>query len=61
MRIEDCTPGTGVVYRPHPDARAEDGTVIRVSDSGLVFVLYVGDRSPKATPASLLTPLRGAR
>lgn len=51
--------GAGVVYRPHPDARAEDGSIVRVTDFH-VFVLYVGDRHPKATrPEDLtfLTPL----
>lgn len=48
--------GRGVVYRPHPGAPAEDGTIIRVGDS-LVFVLYVGDRNPKGTRPADLSPL----
>lgn len=40
--------GAGVVYRPFAGAPAEDGEIVRVSDS-MVFVLYVGDRTPKAT------------
>ena len=46
--------GAGVVYRPHPDAPAEDGVVASVNDH-FVFVLYAGDRFPKATPAEALT------
>jgi hypothetical protein len=38
--------GRGVVYRSGTD-RAEDGTITGVS--GLVFVLYAGDTTPKAT------------
>jgi hypothetical protein len=54
VRIEDATPGLPVVYRPHPDAPAEDGTVVRVSPGGMVFVLYRGDTTAKATrPADL--------
>lgn len=49
--------GAGVVYRPHPDAPAEDGTITSVNDQ-YVFVLYVGDRAPKATRAEDLTLLR---
>lgn len=47
--------GHGVVYRPYPGARAEDGTIHSISPSGrYVFVLYTGDRAPKATdPADL--------
>ena len=46
--------GAGVVYRPHPDAPAEDGTITSVNDQ-YVFVLYAGDRTPKATPPEVLT------
>ena len=46
--------GAGVVYRPHPDAIAEDGVITSVNDR-YVFVLYAGDRTPKATPAEALT------
>lgn len=40
-----------VVYRPHPDAPAEDGRVYSVSEE-YVFVLYKGDTIPKATRPS---------
>ena len=46
--------GSGVVYRSHLDAPAEDGTITSVNDR-YVFVLYAGDRTPKATPAEALT------
>lgn len=46
--------GDPVVYRPHPNAPAEDGVVTRHSaDPSLVFVRYTGqhpDAAPKATP-----------
>ena len=45
--------GAGVVYRPH-GAPAEDGVITSVNDR-YVFVLYAGDRTPKATPAEALT------
>lgn len=50
--------GAGVVYQPHPDAPREDGTIVRVTDFH-VFVLYAGDRTPKATRAEDLTLLAG--
>lgn len=54
--------GTGVVYRPHPNARAEDGEVVGTNaPAGLVYVLYVGDRTAKATPASMLQRTGDAR
>jgi hypothetical protein len=55
MTIDQCTPGTPVVYRAHPDARAEDGVVTGVATGGrLVFVHFVGDRAAKACdPATL--------
>jgi hypothetical protein len=40
--------GSGVIYRPHPQALPEDGEIVRCSDS-MVFVQYVGNRQPKAT------------
>ena len=40
--------GAGVVYNPGHGAR-EDGAIARVSDL-YVFVLFVGDRTPQATP-----------
>lgn len=43
-------PGDPVVYRAgHPGAAAEDGEVVRVGRTGIVFVLYRGDLTPKAT------------
>lgn len=54
MKPAECRPGTPVVYRPHPGAPAEDGDVIRRSTGDLVFVLFVGDRHPKAVSASQL-------
>lgn len=36
--------------------RPEDGEIVRVSDL-YVFVLFVGDRTPKATPPGALTLL----
>ena len=57
MRSEDCTPGTAVVYRPYPEAQAEDGTVVRQSVGGdIVFVLFRGDVTAKACYASTLEP-----
>jgi hypothetical protein len=51
--------GAGVVSR-EPDnpghGRPEDGEIVRVSDL-YVFVLFVGDRTPKATPPGALTLL----
>lgn len=46
--------GRSVVYRPHPDAEPEVGTIAGTS-SLYVFVQYVGERGTKATPAELLT------
>lgn len=54
MKASDFHPGDGVVYRSFPGAPAEDGTVVRCTDS-LVFVLYRGDTTPKATPPSMLS------
>lgn len=50
--------GTGVVYRPYPGAPGEDGEIVRVNDA-YVFVLFVGDRSPKAVRADDLVFLTG--
>jgi hypothetical protein len=50
--------GAGVVYNPRPgtyDSR-EDGEITSVNDA-YVFVLYVGDRRPKATQPEDLTLL----
>ena len=47
--------GAGVVYNPGHGAR-EDGEIVRVSDL-YVFVLFVGDRTPKATPPGAPTLL----
>ena len=47
--------GAGVVYNPGHGAR-EDGEIVRVSDH-YVFVLFVGDRTPKATPPGALALL----
>ena len=54
--LKECAQriGSGVVYRPHPSAPAEDGEIVRVTDFH-VFVQYVGDRTPKATRAEDLT------
>lgn len=44
--------GVGVVYQPYPDAPREDGTITSVTETAhraWVFVLYTGDRNPKAT------------
>lgn len=43
----------GVVYSPHPGLH-EDGEIVRVGDQ-YVFVLYRGDRTPKATLPEHLT------
>lgn len=42
--------GAGVVYRPNGGnyPTSEDGTIVSVNDR-FVMVLYVGDRTPKAT------------
>jgi hypothetical protein len=51
-------PGDGVVYRSCPGGPAEDGTVVRWNDKRtLVFVLFVGDRTAKACPPSMLARL----
>ena len=44
-----------MVYNPG-DGRPEDGEIVRVSDL-YVFVLFVGDRTPKATAPGALTLL----
>lgn len=56
MKLEECTVGRWVIYRPHPDAPAEDGEIVRVTATGTVFVLYRGDKTPKATRPADLTP-----
>lgn len=38
----------GVTYYPFPGARPEHGEIVRCSTS-YAFVLYDGDRTPKAT------------
>ena len=40
--------GASVVYRPHPDATPEDGTITGVGEE-FVFVKYRGDGWAKAT------------
>ncbi len=45
--------GAGVVYHSG-HGRPEDGEIVGVSDL-YVFVLFVGDRAPKATPPGALT------
>lgn len=40
--------GSGVVYRPHERAKPEDGVITRIHGD-IVFVLYRGDLTPKAT------------
>lgn len=54
--------GAGVVYRPNGGnyPTAEDGTIVSVNDR-YVMVLYVGDRTPKATRAEDLTFLSHLR
>lgn len=61
--MADWTPevGDGVVYRPYPGAPAEDGTVTELRSGGLVLVLYVGDRTAKATRITDLEPLSPPR
>lgn len=51
MTPEQATVGRGVVYRPHPGARAEDGQIVATHalDAGMVHVLYRGDSTAKAT------------
>ena len=50
--------GDGVIYRPYPGARTEDGQIVRVN-TRWVFVLYRGDATPKATSADQLAPSTG--
>jgi hypothetical protein len=50
--------GSGVVYRPHPDALAEEGEITGCSGA-FVFVRFVGDRHPKACVPEDLTLLSG--
>lgn len=47
--------GAGVVYNPGY-GEPEDGEIVRVSDL-YVFVVFAGDRTPKATPPGALTLL----
>lgn len=60
MTIEEARRhiGAGVVYNPRPGTydSAEDGEITAVNDR-YVFVLYVGDRSAKATLPEDLTLL----
>lgn len=55
MKIEEVSEGQWVVYRP-AHGSAEDGTVVRVGRSGVVFVLYKGSITPKATNPEDLSP-----
>jgi len=48
--------GAGVVYRPRPDASAEDGTITSVNERW-VFVRYTGNPQPQATAPQHLTLL----
>lgn len=58
MSPEDITEGQSVVYRAHPEARAEDGRVVRLGERpDIVFVLYRGDSTPKATRVADLSPV----
>ena len=47
--------GAGVVYLDGA-GQCHDGEIVRVSDH-YVFVLFAGDRTPKATPPGALTLL----
>lgn len=55
MTLDECRDnvGAGVVYDPGYGPR-EDGMILRVGDL-YPFVLFVGDRTAKATPAEHLT------
>lgn len=62
MTLEEAREHAGhaVVYR-RPGELAEDGTITSVGER-FVFVLYTGDRHPKATdPADLALLSGGAR
>jgi hypothetical protein len=52
MTLDECREIAGtlraVCYYPFPGARPEYGEVVRCSSSA-AFVLYDGDRAPKAT------------
>ncbi|QGJ95030.1 hypothetical protein SEA_REDWATTLEHOG_169 [Gordonia phage RedWattleHog] len=48
--------GAAVIYRPHPDAKPEEGIVMRCNDR-YAFVLFRGDTTAKATPFDLLEPM----
>lgn len=58
MTPEQARVGRGVVYRPRPDAPAEDGQIVsmRALGAGLVHVLYRGDETPKSTRLTDLEP-----
>jgi hypothetical protein len=56
MRAGEAYVGQWVVYRPHPDADAEDGEVTEVREAGMVLVRYRGDRHAKSTHVRDLTP-----
>lgn len=45
--------GASVIYRPHPGAPGEDGTITEARGR-YVFVLYRGDAHAKATAPQLL-------
>ena len=55
MTIEEAQAAIGrhVIYRPHPGADPEIGTIVGVS-SLYVFVQYEHQRGTKATPAECL-------
>lgn len=55
MKLEDCIVGRAVAHRAHPNAEPEEGTIQRVTTSGIVFVRYLGDLAPKATRPEDLT------
>lgn len=48
MTTDQFKPGDRVVYRSHPNARLEAGTVSSVNER-IVFVVYDGEEQPKGT------------
>lgn len=58
MKPENFTPGQGVTYQPHPDAKPIKGTVTRTNQK-FVFVNYDTDPHDraKATPPEKLQPM----
>lgn len=50
ITLTEADTGRRVIYRPHPGAPDERGTIFRINPVTLVpYVLYDGDQTPKYT------------